>query len=334
MPNKVIIDCDTGIDDALALTLALSSDKLDILGITTVTGNVDCENTTRNTCNVCHFLGRDDIRVAKGASKPLEREPFRASGVHGVTGLRGWSFDRDYKDNLVKDDAIEFMNRTISESSSKVTIIAIGPLTNTALLFRKYPEVKQNIERIVFMGTSYHCGNPTSLATFNVLADPEAFREVIFSGVEFVSCPLDVTRTAVFREEDIEKLKQIDSKVAEFCVSIMSNYGIAFIGKEEKISSQNEEVITPERIANSKAEGITMHDPATVAYVIAPELFTTSRYYCDVECRGELTTGFTLIDKNNYYRKSEAERNLTLIESIDRERFVELFIEAVKRYSK
>ena len=93
-------------------------------------------------------------------------------------------------------------------------------------------------------------------------------------------------------------------------------------------------MITPERIANSKAEGITMHDPATVAYVIAPELFTTSRYYCDVECRGELTTGFTLIDKNNYYRKSEAERNLTLIESIDRERFVELFIEAVKRYSK
>ena len=99
MKERVIIDCDTGIDDALALVLALSRPELDIVGITTVAGNVDVENTTRNTCNVVHLLGRDDIRIAKGEPKPLEREPLRASGVHGVTGLRGYTFDSDWKEN-------------------------------------------------------------------------------------------------------------------------------------------------------------------------------------------------------------------------------------------
>lgn len=333
MKERVIIDCDTGIDDALALVLALSRPELDIVGITTVAGNVDVENTTRNTCNVVHLLGRDDIRIAKGEPKPLEREPLRASGVHGVTGLRGYTFDRDWKENLLDIHAVEFMKRLLEESDEKTTIIAIGPVTNVARLLIVHPEVKDRIRRIVFMGTSYHCGNPTPVSTFNVLVDPEAFRKVIFSGVEFVACPLEVTRTATIEPDEVERLDAMGTPVARFAASIIRGYGITKIGADEKIDTANEEVISENRLKAAKESNeVTMHDPATIAYVIDPSLFTTAKYYCDVECTGELTTGFTLIDKNDYYKKEDDERNLTLMESIDRPRFIDLFLDSVRRY--
>lgn len=333
MKERVIIDCDTGIDDALALVLALSRPELDIVGITTVAGNVDVENTTRNTCNVVHLLGRDDIRIAKGEPKPLEREPLRASGVHGVTGLRGYMFDSDWKENLLDIHAVEFMKRLLEESDEKTTIIAIGPVTNVAKLLIEHPEVKDRIRRIVFMGTSYHCGNPTPVSTFNVLVDPEAFRKVIFSGVEFVACPLEVTKTATIEPDEVERLDAMGTPVARFAASIIRGYGITKIGADEKIDTANEEVISENRLKAAKESNeVTMHDPATIAYVIDPSLFTTAKYYCDVECKGELTTGFTLIDKNDYYKKEDDERNLTLMESIDRPRFIDLFLDSVRRY--
>lgn len=332
MKKKVIIDCDTGIDDALALVLALSRPELDVIGITTVAGNVDVENTTRNTCNVVHLLGRDDIKIAKGEAAPLERPPFRASGVHGVTGLRGYTFEHDYNANLQNLHAVEFMKELIEKSDEKVTIIAIGPLTNVAKLLMTYPSVKKNICKIIFMGTSYHCGNPTALSTFNVLVDPEAFRFVIFSGVEFVACPLDLTKQAVIEKEEIRELEAMNTPVSLFCMNIINSYGLTNIKSDEVISTENEEVLSENRLENAKNEKVTMHDPATVAYVIKPELFTTAKYYCDVECKGELTTGFTLIDKNNWYRKTEEERNLTLIETIDRKGFIDLFFDSVRRY--
>ena len=334
MKERVIIDCDTGIDDALALTLALSRPELDIAGITTVAGNVDVENTTRNTCNVVHFLGRDDIRIAKGEARPLEREPLRASGVHGVTGLRGYTFSEDYTENLLPIHAVDFMKQLLNECEEKTTILAIGPVTNVAKLITEHPEAKDRIKRVVFMGTSYHCGNPTPLSTFNVLVDPEAFRILLFSGIEVVACPLDVTKKAFIEPEEVRRLDSMASPVADFAASIIRGYGITKIGKDEKISASNEEVISESRLkAAAESNEVTLHDPATIAYVIDPSLFTTARYYCDVECRGELTTGFTLIDKNDYYRKEESERNLTLIESIDRPRFIDLFMDSVRRYS-
>ncbi len=333
MVEKIIIDCDTGIDDALALTLALSSNKIDILGVTTVAGNVDCVNTTRNTCNIVNLLGRDDLHVAKGEDKPLEREPFRASGVHGVTGLRGYSFEKDYTDNLLPLHAVEYMKKILDKEDEKsVSIVALGPVTNIAKLFSLYPEVKEKVKKVVFMGTSYFIGNPTPVATFNVLVDPEAFRQLLFSGVEIVSCPLDVTRKAVLNSDDIEAIRALNTTVSKFAMAIIDNYGLSKMKADEQISSENEEVITSSRIANSKVEGVTLHDPATIAYVIAPQLFTTKKYYCDVECKGELTLGATVIDKFDWYRKEESEKNLTLIESIDRDGFAKLFIDAIKEY--
>lgn len=331
--TAVIIDCDTGIDDAMALVLACSSKALDIVGITTVAGNVDCDNTTRNTCNLLHLLGRDDIRVARGADGPLERKSLKASGVHGVSGLRGYTFAEDYTASLVKDmKAWDFQRKLLMESETKITIIAIGPVTNLAILLETYPEVKAKIEKIVFMGTAYHTGNPTPIATFNVLVDPEAFRKVIFGGVPFYACPLEVTKTSTIKRAEYEQISGMPGRVADFVTKIMTNYGLAGIQADEVFSEEGEEVITQARIEQAKRGDIDMHDPATVAYVIQPELFTKGLYYCDVECKGELTTGFTLIDKADYYGKKDSERNLHLLESIDRDGFVSLFIEAIRAY--
>ncbi len=331
--TPVIIDCDTGIDDAMALVLACSSKALDIVGVTTVAGNVDCDNTTRNTCNLLHLLGRDDIQVAKGATKPLERKSLKASGVHGISGLRGYTFDKNYTDSLLQGiSAWDFQRQLLMNSETKISIIAIGPVTNLAILLETYPEVKDKIEKIIFMGTAYHTGNPTPISTFNVLVDPEAFRKVIFSGVPFYACPLEVTKQATVKKDEYEMIARMPGKVADFVTKIMSGYGLSGMKDDEDIGGEGEEVITQARIEQSKLGDIDMHDPATIAYVIKPELFTKALYYCDVECKGELTTGFTLIDKADYYGKKEEERNLHLLESIDRKGFVSLFMQAISDY--
>jgi inosine-uridine nucleoside N-ribohydrolase len=332
--SNVIIDCDTGIDDALALTLACSSDKLKILGVTTVSGNVGLEDTTRNTCNVLNLLKRNDLRVAKGADKPLEREIFKASGVHGVTGLRGYDFEENHYELLLEGvTAWDYQKELIENSKEKVVILALGPLTNIAILLDKYPQVKENIEKIIFMGTSYHCGNPTQLSTFNVLVDPEAFKAVIFSGVEFVACPLDVTKNAVISNESLKEIRNYNTEISEFVYSIVSNCGISKIKDDEVISTENEEKISKERLAKAKTDGASFHDPCTVAYLIDPSIFSGKKYYCDVECKGELTLGYTLIDKEDYYNKSDEERNIFFLEKLDREHFVNLFKESILKYN-
>lgn len=330
----VIIDCDTGIDDAMALVLACASPTLSILGVTTVSGNVGIDDTTRNTCNVLHLLGRDDLRVARGAAKPLQREIFKASGVHGVTGLRGYDFEENHMELLLDGVAAwDYQRDLIMGSKEKVTIIALGPVTNIAILFEKYPEVKERIKEIVFMGTSYHCGNPTILATFNVLVDPEAFRSLLFSGVDVIACSLDVTKKAAVPRAKLADIAKIGGTVAQFVASIMGGYGLSAIG-DEKISTEGEEVISENRIKKATGEDISFHDPCTVAYVIAPHLFKGTKYWADVECEGEITLGYTVIDREDYYMKSEEERNLFFLESVDVPTLHDLFLSSVRTYAK
>lgn len=329
---KVMIDCDTGIDDAVALVMAWGQrERLELLGVTTVAGNVGIENTTKNTLNVLNLIGAGDIAVARGASQPVARKPLKASGVHGVSGLRGYTFAEDSSTSLASEPAWEFMYRTISSQPEPVTLIAIGPVTNIAILFRTYPEIREKIEKIVFMGTSWHDGNPTSLATFNVLVDPEAFRELLGSGVDIYACPLETTRTAYITPAEIKTIAGFGTQAGDLVSRILSAYGVQHIEDGEVIDKDGEEEITSNRIAKEAAEqNQTLHDPATITLAAFPELFTINKYYCDVECKGELTTGFTLIDKRDYYGKTMAERNLFLAESIDRERFIEKLYQAVK----
>lgn len=331
--RKVMIDCDTGIDDAVALVFACGlREKFDILGVTTVAGNVALTDTTRNTLNVLNLIGADDIPVAKGADRPMEREGMKASGVHGVTGLRGYEFTENSTAALADLPAWDFIYEKVIASEEKVTLMALGPVTNIALMLKKYPDVKDKLDKIVFMGTSYHDGNPTSIATFNVLVDPEAFRFLLHSGIDVYACPLETTRTAYVTMEETKEIGTFGNQAGELVSRIIDSYGVHHIEEGEVIEEAGEEEITEVRIAKSLADQTrTLHDAAVVAYVAFPELFTVQKYYCDVECRGELTTGFTLIDKRDYYGKSMAERNLFLMESVNREGFVKELFAAIKK---
>lgn len=332
---KLIIDCDPGIDDAVALSLiAAHKDKFEILCVTTVAGNVGIDNTTRNALNVLEHVGLGDIVVARGASKPLLREELKASGVHGVTGLRGWDFKEDSVSALSELSAVELIRSKLDESEEAVTIVVLGPATNIGMLLEKYPNIKNKIDKFVFMGTSYHDGNPTILSTFNVLVDPEAFRILLKSGIDIYACPLETTRSAKILSEELEEIKGINNKVSDMVYSILTSYGVKNILQEEEIGESNEEIITDNRLEREREEtGVDVHDATTIAYLIQPDIFTTNRYYCDVECSGELTLGFTVIDKKNYYGKNIEEKNLVLMEAVKRDKLVQLMINSLKKFS-
>lgn len=332
----VIIDVDTGIDDAMALVCACASSRLDILGVTTVAGNVDLVHTLRNTMNVLDLLGRNELKVAAGENKPLRRELLRASFVHGANGLRGYNFDSDVDYALVDKHAVEFTKELLERSSQKVTILALGPLTNIGMLLEKYPEIKNKIEKIVFMGTSFNDGNPTPVTTFNVKVDPEAFDICINSGVPFYGVSLNATRQGYISEYEKNYIRDcLQGPAAELIKGILFNYGGAVndqAAEIAKIPTENEEEIPPaKRIARNMRKA-AIHDAVTVVFLTNPELFDCHRYYCRVETEGELTTGYTYIDKSDYYCKEENEKNIYFVDSVDREGFVSCFMEAIKHF--
>lgn len=329
----VILDVDTGIDDAMALVIALASDKLDVKAVTTVSGNVGLEHTTRNTLNILDLLGRGDIPVAAGADKPLERVAFKASFIHGLNGLRGYDFEKNVDYALRKEPAWDLIRDVLNESAEKVTILALGPVTNIAVLFDKYPEVKKKIDKIVFMGMSYHCGNPGPVQTFNVLVDPEAFRKVIFAGVPFYAVPLDTTRNAYITDEEKEPIRSMAGPAADLVKGTLLGYGGINATEDPLEMGPGEEKHNPKQLAKGKGKS-NLHDPATVAFVTNPELFTYTKYYCDVECGGELTDGWTLVDKDDWFCKEEDEKNVYFIESIEREKFIQLFYDSIKHFDK
>ncbi len=333
----VIIDVDTGIDDAMALVQACATDELDILAITTVGGNVALHHTTRNTLNILDMLGRGDIPVAKGAEKPLYRELFKASGVHGENGLRGWDFaeNRDYA--LVKESAAEYMAMKINACPEKVTILALGPCTNVAQLLLDYPDIKDKIEKVIFMGASHVDGNPLIYSTFNVMVDPEAF-EICMNTVPFYGCTLNATRTAYITIEERDSIKDLPGEVAKFVASIFGGYEhkeiIVEDGKEPDPTEERPK--TAAQLAKSmKKDKYEVHDLATVAFAYDNSLFEFEKYYCEVETKGEKTYGMTIIDLKDYYAKSEEEKNFYYISKIkDREKFRDNFFKAIVSYNK
>lgn len=315
----VIIDCDTGIDDILSLTLALSSPKLDIRGITTVAGNQKLEYTTYNTLNALELMGHREIPLAAGMDKPLERPLHDAGYIHGSTGLGEYVFPHETDLKPVPQSAPRFLYELLMESEEPVTIIALAPLTNLARLLMDYPDCKKKIDRIVFMGGSIRTGNPTPVSTFNVLVDPEAARYVLKAGVDFYMCPLDTTRHAYATREDLLKIRDFDNPVADMAASVTSFY----LESTTKYDNGDE-----------RFRGLCIHDLCTVAFVTNPELFTYSRYYCDVETKGELTTGFTMIDYENILKKPMEERNVFYIDSVEREGYLGAFYQALASYSR
>ena len=284
MINKksIIIDTDPGIDDAVAIAVALFCDTIDVKLITTVAGNVSINYTTSNVLKLLEFFNKD-IPVAKGSFKPLTREAVHCSEIHGKTGMEGYEFPKTTR-KIIEKNAIEAMKEVIINSKGKITLVTIGPLTNIALLLTTYPEVKNNIEEIVLMGGSSGRGNHTPAAEFNIYVDPEAAKNVFQSGVRLVVCSLDITSVATLDLETINKLK-VMNKVGDMFYSMFNHYRGGSISKG----------------------GLKMHDLTTIAYLDKPELFKVVDTFVDIETAGEYTSGFMVVDfKGTYNKKNNA----------------------------
>lgn len=273
-PFRVIIDTDPGVDDALALLLAMRSPELKIEGITPVAGNVRLELTLPNALRMVEIAGRTDIPVAAGASEPLVRRLVTAAYAHGENGLGGAVFPQP-KIKPLSQRAAEFICRTVRRFPGEVTLLTIGPLTNVGLALRSDPELAGMVRSLVMMGGSLSGGNITPAAEFNVYVDPEAARIVFQSGIPITMVGLDVTRKTTLTEEHVRTLEAAQNPVSQ---------AAAKIGRS---------VLQHHREQGFLA-GPNMHDPLAVASFIHPALLKYQDYYVDVETEGELTAGATL----------------------------------------
>lgn len=301
--RPIIIDTDPGIDDALAIAIALFSEELEVKLITTVAGNVSLDKVTNNALRLLSFFGKD-VPVAAGAASPLLQELVDASNVHGASGMEGFDFPEPKESLLLKENAVNAMYRVIMESEEPITLMPIAPLTNIALLFAMYPEVKGRIREIVMMGGSAGRGNKGVMSEFNVATDPEAAKMVFSSGVPLVMAGLDVGWKALVMPEDTARLPEL-GKVGEMAYCLFKKYR-----------------------GGTFNTGLKMYDSCATAYLLCPEMFEVVDTYVDVELAGTMTAGCTLVDLKGYLKK---EPNAKVCMDIDGEMFRKWFLESVGR---
>ncbi|ATY78145.1 pyrimidine-specific ribonucleoside hydrolase RihA [Aeromonas veronii] len=310
MALPVILDCDPGHDDAISLILALASPELDVLAVTTSAGNQTPDKTLNNALRILTLLGCDDIPVAAGAPKPLARELIIADNVHGESGLDGPKLpDPAFAPQAMT--GLELMAKCLRESLEPVTLVPTGPLTNIALLLAAHPELKGKIARIVLMGGAAGAGNWTPAAEFNIYVDPEAADIVFKSGIPITMCGLDVTHKAQVMDEDIERVRAITNPVAQ-CVAGLLDFFMVY-----------------HRDPKWGFAGAPLHDPCTIAWLLAPELFHGVECRVDIETSGEHTVGMTVVDR---YGLTGKPANALVLLGLDRAGFIDLLVERLRAF--
>lgn len=310
MALPVILDCDPGHDDAIALILALASPELKVLAVTTSAGNQTPDKTLNNALRILTLLGRDDIPVAAGAPKPLARELIIADNVHGESGLDGPKLP-DPAFAPVAMTALELMAKCLRESPEPVTLVPTGPLTNIALLLAAHPELKSKIARIVLMGGAAGAGNWTPAAEFNIYVDPEAADMVFKSGLPITMCGLDVTHEAQVMDEDIERVRTITNPVAQ-CVAGLLDFFMIY-----------------HRDPKWGFAGAPLHDPCTIAWLLAPALFHGVECRVDIETGGTHTSGMTVVDR---YGLTGKPANALVLLGLDRAGFIDLLVTRLRAF--
>jgi inosine-uridine nucleoside N-ribohydrolase len=303
-PTPILIDCDPGHDDAIALLLALASPEVELVGVTTVSGNQTLDKTTANALRVLEYVGRGDIPVAAGADRPLVREQFAAAHVHGESGMDGPDLPAP-QGVATGQHAVKFLAEQIRAHDGAITLIPTGPLTNIALLLELEPDARP--ERIVLMGGSVGEGNITPAAEFNIWCDPEAAQRVFDSGIDVTMIGLDVTHQALITAADAERLRAA-GRVGKLVAELIDFY------------SQFHSLRYPD------LDGSPMHDPVAVAHVIWPELVATKPSFISVDCDWEDGRGRTNVD---WRGREERAPNSTVGLGIDGERFAGLLIERI-----
>jgi inosine-uridine nucleoside N-ribohydrolase len=299
--TPILIDCDPGHDDAIALLLALASPELEILGVTTVAGNQTLEKTTANALRVLEFAGRTDLAVAAGADRPLVRDPYFAAYVHGDTGLDGPELP-PAQGSPVDRHAADFLADKIREGDGEVTLVPTGPLTNVALMLALHPDARP--ARIVLMGGAVAEGNVTPAAEFNIWWDPEAAARVFASGIDLTMVGLDVTHKALFTQAHVERLA---GRVGEMVTELLRFYG--------KFHSEV-----------YGFDGSPIHDAVAVAQAMRPDLVETLLRNVEIDVESELCRGRTVVD---LWRRTERQPNAHVGVDIDADGFLELLIERI-----
>jgi purine nucleosidase len=310
-PRKIIIDTDPGQDDAAAIMLALGSpEEIEVLGITTVAGNVSLGRTSKNARIVCEFANRPDVKVYAGSERPLNRKPISAEHVHGETGLNGPQLFEPTMP-LQEQNGVDFIIETLRrEPAGTVTLCTLGPLTNIAAALIKAPDVAGRIQEIVAMGGAYfEVGNITPAAEFNIYVDPEAADIVVKSGIKLVLITLDLTHKVLTLKARVEKIRALGTRPAVALAEMLDFFERFDI---EKYGS----------------DGGPLHDPTTVAYLIKPELFAGRDCNVEIELNSELTLGMTVID---WWRVTKKTPNALVLKDIDAQGFFDLLTERVAR---
>jgi purine nucleosidase len=310
-PRPIIIDCDPGQDDAVALFLAMASpDELDLLGITAVAGNVPLALTERNARMMCD-VANSQTPVFAGCAQPMVRDAISAEYIHGETGINGIDVFEP-KTPLQEKHAVDFIIDTLlAKDKVPVTLISTGPLTNIATAIKRSPEILPHIEEIVIMGGAMReGGNRTPSAEFNILVDPHAADIVLNCGRPITLMGLDITHKVLSTEERVARIGELNNPVADATVGMLSFFHRY---DTEKYASQ----------------GTPLHDPCTVAYLLQPELFKTKYCNVSVETESELTMGHTAVD---FWHVTDRPKNVNWAYDVDADGFFELLTERLSRF--
>jgi len=303
--KKIILDCDPGLDDAIAILLAAYHPQIDLLGITTVAGNVGVDKTTTNALKICEFAGINQVPVAQGADRPLIRKPVYAEYVHGESGIGGVNLPSPEK-QVIDEHAVDFIIRTIMESDGDITLVPTGPLTNVALAIRKEPRIVDKIPEIVLMGGGTF-GNISPSAEFNFYADAEAAKIVFDSGARITMIGLDLTHQAIATEAVKERFASKNNKLSDFVSELLLYYE----GNYKKLG----------------LAGAAVHDPCCVAYCIDSSLFKTEQLRVDIETASDLTYGMSVIDRHGVTGKQP---NANVALHLDQDAFWSLLIDTIQ----
>jgi len=301
-PTPILLDCDPGHDDAIALLLALASPEVELLGVTTVSGNQTLEKTTANALRILEFVGRN-VPVAAGADRPLVRERYVAAYVHGESGLDGPDLPPPQRSPL-DAHAVEFLAEQIDASAAPVTLVPTGPLTNVGLLLARYPDTAARLERIVLMGGAIAEGNVTPAAEFNIWADPEAAHRVFTAGIDVTMIGLDVTHRALLTPEHAERLRT-SGRVGGLVADLFDFYHRF-------------------HVETYGFHGSPVHDAVAVAHVIRDDLVQTLDRGVVVDCGGELSRGRTYVD---LWRRAQWPVNAHVGVDIDGDGFIAFLLE-------
>jgi inosine-uridine nucleoside N-ribohydrolase len=305
--TQIILDTDPGHDDAIALLLALASPELEVLGVTTVSGNQTLEKTTANALKILEFVGRTEVPVHVGAARPLVREQWAAAYVHGESGLDGPDLP-DPKTEPRDGHAVDFIAAQAEEHDG-VVLVPVGPLTNVGLLLAKYGGIERRIARVVLMGGAIAEGNVTPAAEFNIWADPEAAHRVFTSGVDVTMVGLDVTHKALLLPERVDELRGAGS-VGELVAQL---YGF-YHGHHVRMYGW---------------EGSPVHDALAVAHVIRADFLETQHRHVQIDIGPEPGRGRTYVD---LWKRTGNEPNAHVGVDVDGPAFIEFLIERLSSY--